>query len=54
MPRSAACPRNWRGWKKKLATSLTRGERLSLVEHDTAELPLVTQTELLSLNRSSL
>jgi putative transposase len=33
---------------------LTRAERLSLVERDTAELPLVTQTELLSLNRSSL
>jgi putative transposase len=33
---------------------LTRPERLTLLERDTAELPLTTQTALLSLNRSSL
>jgi putative transposase len=33
---------------------LTRHERLTLLERDTAELPLTTQTALLSLNRSSL
>jgi putative transposase len=33
---------------------LTRAERLTLLERDTAELPLTTQTKLLSLNRSSL
>src|SRR5262245_39027931 len=40
--------------KKKLVTCLTRAERLTLLECDTAELPLTTQTNLLSLNRSSL
>ena len=33
---------------------MTRHERLPLLERDTAELPLTTQTALLSLNRSSL
>src|SRR5262249_48205899 len=40
--------------KKKLAISLTRPERLALVERQDTELPLSTQTALLSLNRASL
>jgi putative transposase len=37
-----------------LTTSLTRAERLALLERETVELALTTQTNLLSLNRSSL
>jgi len=40
--------------KKKLDTSLTRTERLRLLERADAELPLLAQTALLSLNRTSL
>jgi putative transposase len=40
--------------KKKLDTLLTRAERLKLLERTDAELPLTTQTDLLSLNRTSL
>jgi len=40
--------------QKKLDTSLTRAERLILLEREDAELPLTTQTDLLSLNRTSL
>jgi putative transposase len=40
--------------QKNLALNLPRRERVSLVDWDDRELPLVTQAELLSLNRSSL
>jgi putative transposase len=40
--------------EKKLDTSLTRAERLTLLEREDADLPLTTQTALLSLNRTSL
>lgn len=39
---------------EKKATALTRAERLALVERDGADLPLTTQTQLLSLHRSRL
>src|SRR6185436_12978203 len=54
----AACQTNYRRRRgvsqKKLDLSLTRSERLRLLEREQAELPLTTQTELLSLNRTSL
>ncbi|WP_242649366.1 IS3 family transposase [Syntrophomonas wolfei] len=40
--------------KKKLASALTRSERNALVDWDNPELPIKTQAELLSLNRTSL
>lgn len=40
--------------KKNLAANLTRDERLSLLEWETAELAIQVQADLLSLNRSSL
>jgi putative transposase len=40
--------------KKKLATSLTRAERLTLLERADAELPLLAQTDLLGLNRRAI
>ncbi|MFD1777063.1 IS3 family transposase [Paenibacillus rhizophilus] len=40
--------------KKKSAANLTRDERLSLLEWETAELAIQVQADLLSLNRSSL
>ena len=40
--------------KKNLASNLSRAERLALMERETKELPLKTQANLLSLNRSSL
>ena len=43
---------NWP--KKNLASSLSRAERLALVEWEKAELALSVQAELLSLSRSSL
>jgi len=43
---------NW--LKKNLASTLSRAERLALVERESAELPLCLQAELLSLSRSSL
>lgn len=43
------------GWlKKNLASTLMRNERLALIDWDAVELPLKTQAELLSLNRSGL
>ncbi len=39
---------------EKKGTNLTREERIALVERAESELPLSLQTELLSLNRSSL
>lgn len=39
---------------EKKATALTRAERLALVERQATDLPLATQTQLLSLPRSSL
>ena len=39
---------------EKKATALTRAERLALVERNQVDLPLTTQTQLLSLHRSSL
>lgn len=38
--------------KKKLASSLTRNERLALVQRENHEMSVVTQCELLSLHRS--
>ena len=43
---------NW--LKKNLASTLLRSERYQLIERNEPELPLVVQTELLSLNRTSL
>jgi putative transposase len=43
---------NW--LKKNLAFTLSRSERLALVERDERELPLSVQADLLSLSRSSL
>jgi putative transposase len=40
--------------KKKLATSLTRVDRVALLERETSELTLTAQTDLLGLNRTSL
>ncbi|WP_188883497.1 transposase, partial [Alicyclobacillus cellulosilyticus] len=40
--------------KKNLASTRTREERLEMVERDNSEIPLSTQAELLSLNRTSL
>lgn len=40
--------------KKNLVLTLSRSERLALVERDVCELPLRLQAELLSLSRSSL
>ena len=40
--------------KKNLASALTRSERNALVDWDNPELPIKTQAELLSLNRTSL
>jgi putative transposase len=42
------------GSKKNLASNLPRPERVALVDWADRELPLTTQAELLSLNRSSL
>jgi len=42
------------GSKKNLASNLTRQDRVALVEWDNLELPVKTQANLLSLNRSSL
>src|SRR5205823_2423466 len=39
---------------EKKVTNLTREERIAFVERAQSELPLTMQTELLSLNRSSL
>src|SRR5690625_5022885 len=49
-----ALRRNCRGSKKNLACSMTRAERLAMVEHEGSEFPLKNQAELLSLNRTSL
>ena len=38
--------------KKKLANSLSRGERLALVEREDGEVSVVVQSELLSVHRS--
>lgn len=43
-----------RGSKKNLASETTRDARIALLEWDRPELPLTVQTELLSLNRTSL
>ena len=40
--------------KKNLASEWTREERLALLEWEHSELPITTQAEILSLNRSSL
>ena len=40
--------------KKNLASTFSRTERLVMIEHEAAELPLSLQAELLSLNRSGL
>lgn len=53
-PRSDASRRKSRGCVKNLASTLTRNERLALVERGQAELPLTDQAELLSLSRRSL
>src|SRR5688572_24753483 len=52
--RSEASRRKSRGCVKNLASTLSRSERLALVERGLAELPLTDQAELLSLNRRSL
>ena len=40
--------------KKNLVSTLSRSERLALVERDESELPLSMQADLLSFSRSSL
>ena len=54
MPRSAASRPRSRGCEKNLASTLTRSERLALVERSDADLPLTDQAALLSLSRRSL
>ena len=54
IPKSVGLPRRIRGLKKNLASALTRSERNALVDWDNPELPIKTQAELLSLNRTSL
>jgi len=44
----------WPGSKKNLASNLSRAERLAAVEREQADLPLVVQADLLSLNRAAL
>ena len=39
---------------EKKVTTLTREERIALVERAESDLPLIMQTELLNLNRPSL
>ena len=53
-PKSAASRRKSRGYEKNLASTLTRPERLALVERREGELPLTEQANLLSLSRRSL
>ena len=53
-PRSAASRPRSRGYEKNLASTLTRPERLALVERADAALPLTDQADLLSLSRRSL
>lgn len=43
-----------RGSKKNLASSLSRDERVSLIEREESDLPVCVQAELLSISRSSL
>lgn len=52
--RSGASRRKSLGSKKNLASTLTRSERLALIERTAPELSLSLQAELLSLSRSSL
>jgi len=52
--KSANGPPRSSGSKKHRASTLTRGERLALLERGSDALPLTIQTHLLSLNRSSL
>jgi putative transposase len=54
MPRSDASRPRSRGCEKNLASTLTRSERLTLVERGAAALTLTDQAELLSLSRRSL
>jgi len=54
MPRSDASRRKSRGYVKNLASTLTRNERLALIERTDAELPLTVQADLLNLSRRSL
>ena len=54
MPRSAASRRKSRGYEKNLASTLTRRERLALVDRGDAELTLTEQADLLGLSRRSL
>ena len=54
MPRSDASRRKSRGYVKNLALSLTRNERLALVERGDTEVPLTVQADLLNLSRRSL
>ena len=54
MPRSAASRPTSRGCEKHLASTLTRPERLALVNRGDAELPLTVQADLLNLSRRSL
>ena len=42
----------WGHPKKNLVSTLSRSERLALVERDAYELPLSVQVELLSLSRA--
>src|SRR5919202_4157255 len=53
-PRSAASRPRSRGYEKNLASTLTRPERLALVERADTALPLTDQADLLSLSRRSL
>lgn len=54
MPKSGNSRPRTHGSKKNLASETTREARIALLERDCPELPRTVQTELLSLNRTSL
>jgi putative transposase len=54
MPKSVSSLPSLTGWKKNLADTSSRTERLGLIEREKAELPITLQAKLLGLSRSSL